>query len=99
MLFLAVEEGRIDLDAPVQRYLPYYPEKDQPMTVRQVLTHTSGTRHYRSGEFGDYGLLERRHYDDFEEATRLWRDDPLLYEPGTRWLYSSHAMNLMHGIV
>ncbi len=29
----------------------------------------------------------------------LWRDDPLLFEPGSYWFYSSHAMNLMHGIV
>jgi len=94
-----VEQGRVDLDATIQTYLPYYPEKRWPITVRQILTHTSGTRHYRQGEFGEYGLLRYRHFESFEEATELWRDDPLLYEPGTRWLYSSHAMNLMHGIV
>ena len=94
-----VEQGRVDLDATIRTYLPYYPEKRWPITVRQILTHTSGTRHYRQGEFGEYGLLRYRHFESFEEATELWRDDPLLYEPGTRWLYSSHAMNLMHGIV
>jgi len=94
-----VEQGRVDLDATIQTYLPYYPQKRRPVTVRQILTHTSGTRHYDGQEFGPYGLLEMRHYDDFAEATELWRDDPLLFEPGTNWLYSSHAMNLMHGIV
>jgi len=94
-----VEEGAVDLDAPIQTYLPYYPEKRWPVTVRQILTHTSGTRHYRQGEFGEHGLLRARHWDSFQEATALWRDDPLLFEPGTRWSYSSHAMNLMHGIV
>jgi len=79
--------------------LPYYPEREHSITVRQILTHTSGIRHYNGREFGSYGLLEMRHYDEFEEATELWRDDPLLFEPGNYWLYSSHAMNLMHGIV
>ncbi len=94
-----VEQGRVDLDATIQTYLPYYPQREHPITVRQILTHTSGIRHYNGREFGPYGLLEMRHYDEFEEATELWRDDPLLFEPGTHWLYSSHAMNLMHGIV
>jgi CubicO group peptidase (beta-lactamase class C family) len=98
-LMQLVEEGRVDLDATIQTYLPYYPEKEWPITVRHILTHTSGTRHYRDGEFGEGRVLAMRHYDDFEEATRLWRDDALLFEPGTHWLYSSHAMNLMHGIV
>ncbi len=94
-----VERGSVDLDATIQTYLPYYPEKEWPITVRHILTHTSGTRHYRDGEFGEGEMLAMRHYDDFEEATKLWRDDPLLFEPGAFWFYSSHAMNLMHGIV
>jgi CubicO group peptidase (beta-lactamase class C family) len=98
-LMQLVERGDVDLDAVIQTYLPYYPEKRWPVTVRQILTHTSGTRHYDGKEFGPFDLLEMRHYDDFEEATELWRDDPLLFEPGAFWLYSSHAMNLMHGIV
>ena len=93
-----VEQGKLDLDATVQTYLPYYPEKKWPITVRHILTHTSGTRHYNDVEFGEHRLLAMRHYDDFEEATRLWRDDPLLFEPGTLWSYSSHATNLIHGI-
>jgi CubicO group peptidase (beta-lactamase class C family) len=98
-LMQLVEQGKVDLDATIQTYLPYYPEKASPITVRQILTHTSGTRHYNGVEFGPYGLLRLRHYDDFEEATRLWRDDPLVFEPGTFWMYSSHAHNLQHGIV
>lgn len=98
-LMRLVEQGKLDLDATIQTYLPYYPEKTWPITVRHILTHTSGTRHYNGVEFGDHRLLAMRHYDDFEEATRLWRDDPLLFEPGTLWSYSSHATNLIHGIV
>ena len=98
-LMKLVEEGKVDLDATIQTYMPYYPEKEVPVTVRQILTHTSGIRHYDGIEFGPYGLLALRHYDDFEEATELWRDDPLVFEPGSAWMYSSHAHNLQHGIV
>jgi CubicO group peptidase (beta-lactamase class C family) len=98
-LMQLVEQGEVDLDTTIQTYLPYYPEKASPITVRQILTHTSGTRHYNGVEFGPHGLLRLRHFDDFEEATRLWRDDPLVFEPGTAWMYSSHAHNLQHGIV
>ena len=98
-LMQLVEAGSIDLDATLQQYMSYYPEQPSPITIRHILTHTSGIRHYRSGEFGPYGLLRFRHYDSFEEATRLWRDDPLVYDPGTAWMYSSHAHNLQHGIV
>ena len=98
-LMKLVEEGKVDLDATIQTYMPYYPEKAVPVTVRQILTHTSGIRHYNGVEFGPHGLLALRHYDDFEEATELWRDDPLVFEPGSAWMYSSHAHNLQHGIV
>ena len=98
-LMQLVEQGRVDLDATVQTYMPWYPERAHPITVRHILTHTSGIRHYDGVEFGPHDLLRLRHYDDFEEATELWRDDPLAYETGTGWMYSSHAHNLQHGIV
>ena len=98
-LMQLVEQGKVDLDATIQTYMPYYPEKEFPITVRQILTHTSGIRHYNGVGFGPYGLLAFRHYDTFEEATKLWRDDPLLFQPGTAWMYSSFAQNLQQGIV
>ena len=98
-LMQLVERGRVDLDATLQTYMPWYPEREHPITVRHILTHTSGIRHYNGVEFGPHDLLRLRHYDDFQEATELWRDDPLAYETGSGWMYSSHAHNLQHGIV
>ena len=45
------EKGKVDLDAPIQKYVPYFPEKEfegKPVTIttRQLLTHTAGIRHY-----------------------------------------------------
>ena len=98
-LMQLVEQGKVDLDATLQTYMPWYPDRAHPITVRHILTHTSGIRHYNGVEFGPHDLLRLRHYNDFEEATELWRDDPLAYETGIGWMYSSHAHNLQHGIV
>lgn len=94
-----VELGKVRLDAEVQTYVPWFPKKQRPITVRQVLTHTSGIRHYRDDEFDPGQLWMFRHYDSVEESTRRWRDDPLAFDPGTHWMYSSFATNLLHAIV
>jgi CubicO group peptidase (beta-lactamase class C family) len=46
-LGLLVERGQVDLDAPIQTYLPDFPEKRWPVTTRQLGGHTAGIRHYR----------------------------------------------------
>lgn len=94
-----VEQGKVRLDAEIQTYAPWFPKKNQPITLRQILTHTSGIRHYKDGEFGPADVLSFRHYDNFEESTRFWRDDPLLFAPGSHWLYSSYATSLMQAVV
>ena len=45
-----VEEGRLDLDAPIQRYCSAFPQKSWTITTREVLGHISGIRHYKEGE-------------------------------------------------
>jgi CubicO group peptidase (beta-lactamase class C family) len=94
-----VERGKVRLDAEIQEYAPWFPRKSQPITLRQILTHTSGIRHYQQGDFGPAEVNSFRHYDKFEESTRFWRDDPLLFEPGTHWAYSSYAVDLLQAVV
>jgi serine beta-lactamase-like protein LACTB len=94
-----VERGKVRLDTEIQDYAPWFPRKSKPITLRQILTHTSGIRHYKQGEFGPAEVNSFRHYDKFEESTRFWRDDPLLFEPGTHWAYSSYAVDLLQAVV
>ena len=89
-----VEQESIALDAPVQETLPVFPEKDYPVTLRHLLTHTSGIRHYNPGEFD---MKER--FDTIEAAIEIFKDDPLLFEPGTDYSYSTYAYNLLAGVV
>jgi CubicO group peptidase (beta-lactamase class C family) len=94
-----VEQGKVGLDDAIRDYVSAFPDKGVPITIRQILTHTSGIRHYRQGEFGPHGLRSMRFFDDLDEAIQHFTDDPLLFEPGTLWFYSSHAYNLLQGVV
>jgi CubicO group peptidase (beta-lactamase class C family) len=81
------EEGKLDLDAPVQRYCPAFPAKPFPVTARQLLSHVAGVRHYqRRGESSGAD-----HFFTIEQALGLFKDDPLLFEPGSRFGYSTYG--------
>ena len=84
------ERGRLDLDSPAWRYCTAYPPKPAPITVRQLLSHQGGVRNYRPGEFG-----QTRHFSSVTEALTLFRDDPLVYEPGTATLYTTYGYCLL----
>jgi serine beta-lactamase-like protein LACTB, mitochondrial len=90
-----VEKDKIQLDALIQRYIPSFPNKQWPVTVRQLLGHLGGIRHY----VGDQELDSARHYADFTEAFQIFQNDPLLFEPGTKYSYSSYGFNLLGGAV
>lgn len=88
------ERGKIDLDAPVQRYVASFPEKPWPVTVRQLLGHLGGIRHYQEGEFGS-----TRRYASVTDGLAIFRDDPLAHPPGTKFLYTSYGYNLLGAAV
>lgn len=89
------ERGKIDLDAPIQKYVPGFPQKKWPVTVRHLLSHQSGIRHYRDGA----EVNSTRHYSDLREPLRIFQDDPLLFEPGARYSYTTYGYNLLGAAV
>lgn len=106
-----VEQGKLDLEAPVQDYCPNYPQKRWKVTTRHLLQHRAGVRHYwganrepRETEAQREEL--RRHRD--EERLRMtlrytdvirpldrFKDDSLLFEPGSRFHYTSFGYRLV----
>lgn len=88
------ERGRMDLDAPVQRYVPSFPKKPWPITIRELLCHQSGIRHYRDNE-----VSSTRHYTNRLDPLKIFEDDPLLFEPGTRYSYTTYGYNLLGAAV
>ncbi|MCA1815745.1 MAG: beta-lactamase family protein [Acidobacteria bacterium] len=85
------EQGKLDLDAPVQKYCPAFPQKQWTVTARQILGHLSGIRHYKSDE----EFNSTRYYPSVVEGLALFKDDPLLFEPGTKYLYSTFGYSVL----
>ena len=92
---ILASRGSIDLDAPVQRYCPAYPSKRWPVTTRELLAHLGGVRHYRSDSLTDPEITSTTHYDSLTDAVRIFASDPLAYEPGTHFLYSTFGYVLV----
>ncbi len=89
------ERGKLDLDAPVQRYVPGFPPKPWPVTPRHLLGHLSGVRNYKSHE----EFASTRHYTNVLDPLKIFQEDDLLFEPGTRYSYTSYGYNLLGAVV
>ncbi len=94
-LGLLYDQGKIDLDAPIQTYVPNFPEKEWPVTLRQLAGHLAGIRHYS----GPWEWLSNKHYETVSDGLVIFAKDPLQFEPGTRYSYSSYAWNLISAAV
>ncbi|XP_068169182.1 serine beta-lactamase-like protein LACTB, mitochondrial isoform X3 [Antennarius striatus] len=143
------EEGKLDLDASVQKYVPEFPQKqfdgqNVTITPRMIMSHLSGIRHYEKDackvkesmekakrllkvpvreddkaqaateknpkdkesvqpqKDEDFASVEFYLKDKFEsvtEALDLFKDDPLIFRPGTTYLYSTHAFTLLSAVM
>lgn len=88
-----VEEGALDLDRDLCGLVEGWPKKRWPVTTRQLLGHLGGVRHYR-GE----GESTRR-FPDQRASLGRFAADPLLHEPGSRYLYTTYGFNLIAATV
>lgn len=89
-----VADEKLNLDAEVQTYCPDYPKKAWPVTVRQVMGHLGGIRHYKyAGESSS-----TKHFFSLKEALTTFADDPLLHQPGTKYRYSTFGYNLIGSV-
>ncbi|KAK9952509.1 hypothetical protein ABG768_018347 [Culter alburnus] len=145
------EEGKIDLDAPVQKYVPEFPQKEfegenVTITPRMLLSHLSGIRHYekdakkvredkekakrllkppekkeekgsaenkekpkaednsakskkKKKEFEQEEYYLKDNFENVIQALDLFKDDPLIFKPGSTFLYSTHAFTLLSAVV
>lgn len=84
------EEGKIDLDAPIQKYVPIWPDKGETITLRLLAGHIAGIRHYKGLEF-----MSNKKYEDVIDGLGIFIDDPLINKPGTEYRYSSYGWNLI----
>jgi serine beta-lactamase-like protein LACTB, mitochondrial len=90
------ERGRIDLDAPVQTYVPAYPQKPWTVTTRQLMGDIAGVHRIR-GDNNDNPPGGQ--CASLDEALATFADEPLLFEPGTRYRFSTYGWILLSAVV
>ncbi len=81
------ERGQFDLDAPIQRYLPDFPKKNYTVTPRLLASHQAGisTRMWSRTE----------QYTGVQDSLSYFKDDPLIYIPGSGYAYSNLGYELL----
>jgi CubicO group peptidase (beta-lactamase class C family) len=84
---LLMEQGKLKLDDEIQAYVPEFPKKEWPVTLRQLMGHVAGVRN----DGGDEGPLFSTHCERPVEALEFFAERPLLFEPGTKFSYSSYG--------
>jgi CubicO group peptidase (beta-lactamase class C family) len=92
---LLLEKDQLKLDEEIQTYVPDFPRKEWPVTLRQLMGHLAGVR----TDSGDEGPLFSVQCERPVEALRHFKDAPLLFEPGTQYRYSSYGWILVSAAV
>jgi CubicO group peptidase (beta-lactamase class C family) len=94
-----VNEGKLSLDDPVRKYVPELPDSAAAVTIRQILSHTSGLRDWgtivgMAGWRRGTRLVTHAHVLEV-----LSRQRALNFAPGTQWSYSNSGYNLAAMVV
>ena len=93
-ILLLVEEGQVDLDASIHTYIPESPPLWQGVTIRHLLTHTSGIKNYTG--LPGFELSRRLNRAGFVHELSTY---PLDFAPGEHWAYSNSGYNLLGYII
>jgi serine beta-lactamase-like protein LACTB, mitochondrial len=90
-----LERGVLDLDAPVQRYVPSFPDKGARITPGLLAAHRAGVRPYHD----DMEAINRTHYTSVTASLAPFADDPLVAVPGSRFVYSNYGYVLLSAAI
>jgi CubicO group peptidase (beta-lactamase class C family) len=91
-ILLLEERGKLSVTDPVKKYMPDAPAAWDKITIRHLLTHTSGIPNFTG--FPDYQKLEPFKATPAELVARF-RDKPLDFQPGEKWSYSNSGYVLL----
>jgi len=90
-----VEAGKLDLDAPIAKYCSAFPKQQGTITTRQLLTHTSGIRHYKDRAEVD----STKHYQSMSDGFAIFAADAPLFEAGTKYSYSTYGYTVVGCVI
>ncbi len=89
-VLMLADDGKLSLDDPISKHFAGSPAKWKPITIRHLLTHTSGIKDWEGLKYLDL----RRDYTE-EELVKIAMGLPLDFPPGTQWSYSNTAYVLL----
>jgi serine beta-lactamase-like protein LACTB, mitochondrial len=90
-----LEKERLKLDDEIQTYVPQFPKKQWPVTLRQLMAHVGGV----ATDGGDEGPLYRQRCEQPMEALEHFAQGELLFEPGTQYRHSKYGWILVSAAV
>ena len=94
------EHGKLELDSPIQKYCPSFPQKSAPITTRQVMGHLGGIRHYKSDSQDDPEVGNTKHFDNpIQAGLDFFKNDPLVADPGSHFHYSTQGYTLVGCVI
>ena len=92
------DEGKLNLAADIRDYCPAFPRKQWRITPWNLLTHTSGIRHY-GGPRDQAEQYSTTHYESVIAAMEPFKNDPLEFEPGAKHQYSTYGFNVLGCVI
>jgi CubicO group peptidase (beta-lactamase class C family) len=92
---LLLEKGRLRLEDDIQTYVPAFPKKQWPVTLRELMGHVAGIRHYERDE----DAAPAAHCERAADGLKSFADDPLRFEPDTQYGYSTYGWVLVSAAV
>lgn len=101
-ILMLAEQGKLGLDDSITKYFPEAPQTMKAVTVRHLLTHTSGIADVSDGTSetsGTTGVVDFRHEYSEDELARAYLAQPLASVPGTKWSYCNACYDLLGIIV
>jgi CubicO group peptidase (beta-lactamase class C family) len=96
---LLASEGKLSIDDQVRKYIPELPDYGKPLTIRHMLSHTSGLRDWGSIESIAGWPRTTREYTHAHVLEIVSKQKALNFDPGTNWSYSNTGFNLAAIIV
>ena len=90
------EQKKLDLDDPIQNYLPYFPKKKEgTITIRHLLNHSSGIKAYKNGN----EAANTNNYPTLKEAIDVFKNRKLAHKPGTDYKYTTYGYVVLGAII
>ncbi len=91
-----MEQGKLSLQDEITRFIPDYPTQGKTITLEHLLTHTSGIKSYTNMK--EFGTIDKQDLTP-PQLIDFFKNQPLVFEPGTQWSYNNSGYFLLGYII